>query len=80
MSGSAAQHSHTEILRMCQLARRPLTTASFASIFCRDRPAKSTSSVLVRVCARSSGDVELRQYSKKRISVLNGDFQSIREV
>ncbi len=79
ISGSAEQHSHTDILRTCQLASRFLTTASCARIFCRDSPAKSTSSVLISVCARSSGDVEVRQYSKKRMSVLNGDFQSIRE-
>lgn len=80
MSGNAEQHSQTEILRVCQLARRPLTTASLATMFCRDSLAKSTSSVLINVCARSSGDVELRQYSKKRISVSKGVFQSIREV
>lgn len=48
-SGSAEQHSHTEVLRVRQFARRCFTSASSATIFVRDRPAKSTSSVLVRV-------------------------------
>lgn len=49
VSGSAEQHSHTEMLRVCQLASMFLTTTSSAIMFCRDSPAKSTSSVPVRV-------------------------------
>lgn len=60
MSGSAQQHSQTDMLIVCQFSINCFAIPSPLRMLCRESREKSTSSVLANVRARSFGDVAPR--------------------
>lgn len=77
LSGKAEPHSHTEKVSFSHLERYSRDKLSSATMFRRDRFAKASRSVRVRVLAKSLAEVESSRLLAKDMSVSNGVFQSI---